>query len=196
MTRVDKHGTPRICEHCDLLRHVHTKSSTNDCPVCASPPACLIYALIHQNTFAQRWSEIQLEIQTTPTAQIHTSLNSPSPIGDTTPQSQLGNINTPNLTPPIDSTNFNCALTLQLPNTRLDKYVRSSRAHWIRTTVSRFTSPIQLCRYQYAIYTCFNASYALDNISTYPPGFCCASPENHGIVNLHSMRYIVACHDR
>ena len=30
-------GHPRMCEHRALLRHVITKSSTDDCPACASP---------------------------------------------------------------------------------------------------------------------------------------------------------------
>ena len=50
-------GHPHMCEHCALLRQVITKSSTNDCPACASPHSddgipstcagCVIFALTH-----------------------------------------------------------------------------------------------------------------------------------------------------
>ena len=62
--KISTPGHPRMCEHCALLEHVITKSSTDDCPVCASPnpddgsPStcsdCVVFALIHQNTFAER----------------------------------------------------------------------------------------------------------------------------------------------
>ena len=76
-----------MCEHCALLRHVITKSSTNDCPACASPhtddgipstcAGCIIFALIHQNTFAERWTALQHNLAPAPPSQLHPSLNSP-----------------------------------------------------------------------------------------------------------------------
>ena len=75
-----------MCEHCALLRHVITKSSTNDCPTYASQhtddwipftcAGCTIFALIHQNTFAERWTELQHNLASAQPTRIHPSLNS------------------------------------------------------------------------------------------------------------------------
>ena len=78
-----------MCEHCALLRHVITKSSTNACPACASPHSddgipstctgCVIFAIIHQNTFAERSTELQHNLAPAQPSQLHPSLNSPQP---------------------------------------------------------------------------------------------------------------------
>ena len=88
-----------MSEYCDLIRYVLPKSPTNVYPSCATPQSgadipsifsgCIIYALIHQNIFSQRWNDIQLAVTATPPAQIHTSLNSPQPIASTTTTQQL-----------------------------------------------------------------------------------------------------------
>ena len=75
-----------MCEHCALLQHIITKSSTDDCPACASPhtddgspstcAGCVIFALIHHNTFAERWIEIQYDLAPAQPTQLHPSLNS------------------------------------------------------------------------------------------------------------------------
>ena len=115
VTKVDKSGTSRMSESCDLLRHVLTKSPTSDCPIYASlnssadTPStcsgCVVYALIHQITFTQRCNDIQLVVIATQASQIHTSLNSPQPMAsETTPQRTnehivLSLISRANLTP-------------------------------------------------------------------------------------------------
>ena len=75
-----------MCENCALFRHVITASSTNNCPVCASPhtddgtpstcAGCVILALVHQNTFAERWTEMQHNLVPSQPSQLHPSLNS------------------------------------------------------------------------------------------------------------------------
>ena len=74
-----------MCIYCNLLQHVLIKSPINDCSACASPhtgietqvecSACVVYALIHPNTFAQRLNEIQMTVIPIPYAQIHISIN-------------------------------------------------------------------------------------------------------------------------
>ena len=78
-----------MCEHCALLRHVLTKSHTNDYPACASPhpddgnpstcASCAIFVLINQNTFAKRWNDIQNALAVDQQPQLHPSLNSLQP---------------------------------------------------------------------------------------------------------------------
>ena len=87
--RVSTPGHPHMCEYCYLIRYVLTKSPTNDCPTCASPypddgipstyASCIIFALIHQNTFAERWNDIQNSLTPTQQQQLHPSLNNPQP---------------------------------------------------------------------------------------------------------------------
>ena len=84
-----------MCEYCDQLQRALTPSPVTACPVCARPLSatdtphtcarCILYALIHQNTFAQRWNEIQQILTTTRPQQIHPSLNDPQPVRHTTP---------------------------------------------------------------------------------------------------------------
>ena len=79
-----------MCEYCDQLKYVLTKSPVIDCPKCATPltntdipSTCsgyFIYALIHQNAFAQRWNDIQTSLITTRHKHIHPSLNYPQPV--------------------------------------------------------------------------------------------------------------------
>ena len=78
---------PRMCEHCSLLRHAITKSPTNDCPAYASSHldngspstcvSCIIFALIHQHIFAERWDDMQHNLAPTQPTLLHPSLNSP-----------------------------------------------------------------------------------------------------------------------
>ena len=78
-----------MCEYCTLLRYVLTKSQTNDCPACASlqpdegiPSACascVVYALINQNIFAERWNEMQHALAPAQQPQIYPSINGPQP---------------------------------------------------------------------------------------------------------------------
>ena len=66
---VDIPGTPRMCEHCNLLQSViyPPTSTPQPTPICGSCvltsdaikphlvcPGCIVYALIHQNTFLQQ----------------------------------------------------------------------------------------------------------------------------------------------
>ena len=95
VTNIDKPGTPCMCEYCDLLQHVIRKSPTNDFLACAMPhtdantlSTCsvyVLYALIHQNTFAQRWNDIQTAVTTAQRIQINASLNSPQRMECATP---------------------------------------------------------------------------------------------------------------
>ena len=78
-----------MCEHCALLRYVLTKSPTNGYPACASThpddgnpstcASCAIFALIHQNTFAKRWNDIQNALVVDHQPQLHPSLDSLQP---------------------------------------------------------------------------------------------------------------------
>ena len=95
ITKIAKPGSPRMCEYCDQLQRVLTPSPVTACPACARPLSaiakphtcsrCVLYALIHQNTFAQRWDDIQHMITTTRPQQIHASLNTPQPVPHTAP---------------------------------------------------------------------------------------------------------------
>ena len=88
-------GTPRMCEHCPLLRTARnqtpsTPMSLRRCHACVLPmdatpphtvcPGCIVYALFHQNTFLQRWHEIQGTIKPTPPLQHHRSIHRPAPV--------------------------------------------------------------------------------------------------------------------
>ena len=96
-TTIATPGTPRIYEHCNLLRHIITRSHTNTCPACASPhevtdttstcPDCVVYALLYQNTFNQRWTAIQTAANTIRPAQLYPSINSPPPMAGATAKS-------------------------------------------------------------------------------------------------------------
>ena len=98
--KVSTPGYPHMCEYCDLLRHVLTKSPTNDYPVCASPHPneespntcadCVIIALIHQNTFATRCTDMQRNMEPTWHSQLHPSLNSPQPGNSASPSQDHG----------------------------------------------------------------------------------------------------------
>ena len=89
-----------MCEYCDQLTHVLTPSPVTACPACTKPLSdtdtphtcsrCVLYALIHQNTFAQRWSDIQTSHTPIRPQQIHASLNTPQPVKHITPPSDKG----------------------------------------------------------------------------------------------------------
>ena len=116
-----------MCEHCNLLRHLITKSHTKTCPACASPhagsdttstcPKCVVCALLYQNTFDQRWTDIQTAANTTRPAQIYPSLNSPQPMAGAPDPGNRGRPNASVLatgtepTPPSTHTTVNLALT-------------------------------------------------------------------------------------
>ena len=83
-----------MCEHCPLLRTVRTTAPAlakplRQCPACALPmditqphtvcPGCLVYALLHQNTFIQRWHDIHDTLRPTPPIQQHQSIHTPNP---------------------------------------------------------------------------------------------------------------------
>ena len=78
-----------MCEYCAQLKHVLTQSSVTACQEFSRPLSatdkphtcsrCVLYALIHQNTFAHRWDDIQHMLTTTRPQQIHASLNTPPP---------------------------------------------------------------------------------------------------------------------
>ena len=98
ITTLLKPGTPRMCEYCDQLKYVPTQSPATACPVYAKPNSdtpstcsdCVLYALIHQNTFVQRWNDVQTSLTTTRRQQIHPSLNYPQPVEHTTPPHDKG----------------------------------------------------------------------------------------------------------
>ena len=84
-----------MCEHCSLLRTVRTPTSSpsmhlRQCPACALPmddtpphtvcPGCIVYAFLHQNTFLQRWHDIQDTLRPIPPIQQHQSTHKPNPI--------------------------------------------------------------------------------------------------------------------
>ena len=87
-------------EYCDQIKHVLTQSPVTACPACAIPLSatdtphtcsrCVLYALIHQNTFAHRWNDIQTTLTTTRHQQIHPSFNDPQPVKHTTPPRNNG----------------------------------------------------------------------------------------------------------
>ena len=74
-----------MCEHCTLLRsHKHrngpilanqnnTVSTPQPCPV------CIIYALLHRNTFLQRWNDITATAPPASPLQTHRSVHHPMP---------------------------------------------------------------------------------------------------------------------
>ena len=84
-----------MCEYCDQLQRALTASPVTACPACARPLSatdtphtcarCVLYTLIHQNTFAHRWNDIQTVLTTTRHLQIHASLNTPQPVKHTAP---------------------------------------------------------------------------------------------------------------
>ena len=116
-----------MCEYCDQLKHVLTQSPVTACPACARPlsatdtphtcSSCVLYTLIHQNTFAQRWSDIQTPLTTTRHQQLHPSLNSPPPVKHTTPPSDNGKPSGAILPIPTDITRTqpNMLVNLALP---------------------------------------------------------------------------------
>ena len=90
-----------MCKYCDQLQHVLIPSPVTACPVCArplfatdKPHICsrrVLYALIHQNTFANRWNDIQTASTATRPTQLHPSLNSPPPVPHIKPPRDRGN---------------------------------------------------------------------------------------------------------
>ena len=100
VTKITNPGTPRMCEYCDLLHQVIRKSPTNDCPACAMPHTdandlstcllCVLYALVHQNTFDQRWNDIQTSLTATRQQKVHSSLIYPKPVKNATPPRDKG----------------------------------------------------------------------------------------------------------
>ena len=89
-----------MCEHCDLLRsarHRSGSSSTTPNPPLVSPrlcgaysnpddtsshdlacSSCVVYALLHYNTFRIRWNSIQVARPPTTPTQVHRSIHSPT----------------------------------------------------------------------------------------------------------------------
>ena len=130
VTKIDNPGTPRMCEYCDLLHRVICKSPTNDCPACTIPntdannlstcPICVLYALVHQNKFSQRWNDIQTAVPTTRRAQINASLNSPQRMAQSTPP---GSDLTTDTSTTHSSTHMYVNLTF--PRPRSSRYVKS-----------------------------------------------------------------------
>ena len=78
---------------------------------------CVLYNLINQNTFAQRWNDIQVSLTSTRHQQLHPSLNSPQPVKHTTPPRDMGkpsvNVlpNTTDITRTRPNMQINLALT-------------------------------------------------------------------------------------
>ena len=85
---------PRKCEYCTLLRshrHRHGPISANHsvCGACDLPsdttstprvcPACIVYTLLHKNTFFQWWNDIQTTAPPATPLQAHRSLHHPTP---------------------------------------------------------------------------------------------------------------------
>ena len=90
----------RMCEQFNLLRSTRirsssTRGSTTFCGACGHPTdtththvtwsICVVYVLLHQNKFHQRWNGIQVATMLTPPIQAHRSIHSSSPIHDVTP---------------------------------------------------------------------------------------------------------------
>ena len=84
-----------MSEHCPLLRTARTQTTSTpiplrQCHACALPmddipphtvcPGCIIYTLLHQNTFLQRWYDIQDTLRPTPPLQQHHSIHSPTSV--------------------------------------------------------------------------------------------------------------------
>ena len=56
-----------------------------DAEILSTCSVCVLYALFHQKTFAQRWNDIQTVVTITQRVQIHASLNSPQRMECVTP---------------------------------------------------------------------------------------------------------------
>ena len=84
-----------MCEHCPLLRTARTQTtsttrSLRQCHACALPmddtpphtvcPGCIIYALLHQNRFIQRWHDIHDTPRPIPPLQQHHSIHNPNAV--------------------------------------------------------------------------------------------------------------------
>ena len=104
-----------MCKYYGLLRSVicHTKIAqrpTIVCRACALTKivttahlACIryvAYTLIHQNTFQQRWNEMQTAVTPVPPIQIHQYLHNPTPVDgtDSPPQRHSRKVLSPILT--------------------------------------------------------------------------------------------------
>ena len=93
-------GYPHMCEYCALLRHVLTNSHTNDYPLCASPhpneripttcTSCVVFALIRQKLFVERWNDIQHRLVPAHQSQLRPSLNSSQSGNSALPTRQHG----------------------------------------------------------------------------------------------------------
>ena len=80
-------GHPHMCEYYTLLRNVLTKTPTKDYSTCASThpdlgspttyASCVVFDIIHQNTFTDRWDDIQHALVLAQQPQLHPSLNIP-----------------------------------------------------------------------------------------------------------------------
>ena len=98
--KVSTPGHPHMCEYCALLQHVLIKSPTSDYPTFESPHPnegtpttytnCVVFDLIHQITFAERWKNMQHDLASAQQSQLHPSLNSPQPGHSASPMQNYG----------------------------------------------------------------------------------------------------------
>ena len=85
---------PRMCDQCALLcshKHRHSPAPANHsvCGACTLTsdsippprpcPACIIYALLYQNTFLIRWDDITATAPPSSPLQAHRSIHHPTP---------------------------------------------------------------------------------------------------------------------
>ena len=99
-----------MCEDCQLLRSARTPPTKTSMPLrqyhayfvpmeATSPhavcPGCIVYALLRQNTFLQRWHNIQDTLKPTPPLQQHRFIHSLDPILGTGISCHLGGTSTP-----------------------------------------------------------------------------------------------------
>ena len=206
VTMVDRTGTPCMCKYCDLLRHVLTQSSRNACSSCASPytgtehpiiySGCVVYALIHQNTFSQRWNEIQLIVTAIPSVQTHPSINSSHSIEETIPPRRQGILRFSSLATTTDSPQPLTRMTVNLitPPYTLEEIRQILTATPTSHQYTNVHNLIQLCRLRWNIYTRYMDSYNREKLWTNPPDNI-LSPVNYGIITTYSTRYVVAFND-
>ena len=95
VVKVGTIGIPRMCDNCDLLRHIIPTFSLSQpfnmsiCSTCVlgdvnatQKPCtgCMVYTIIHQNIFSKQWNDIRLAVTPTPIVQTYHLLNSPTPM--------------------------------------------------------------------------------------------------------------------
>ena len=154
-------GTPRMCEHCNLLRLVvyHTTSNpqprhrynacaltTDEIPHHHAFPDCIVYILLRQNKFLQRWHDIQEAIKSASPLQTHRSIHSLTPVtGTTTPHHHSG---TPNSSSPSPTHSPRHIINLKLNEhivIAIDKVLAATMAHdSVRVHLSHPQLPVKL----------------------------------------------------